>query len=455
MRTSRKAPGRPAAVIAVLLALSPLAAGADAPSKPLAGDRPLERMAESSDLRAWLWDSLLSAPKAAALAYRASEQRNAWGLWSVRVERKGGAFYAVIAPNRDGDYPVYAQGSWVIKRSESDGSFLQAKVFLRSDSGTFARVFPAGGRSRLDVVAYGGVLCHDVMVPLPFEELLVSPFSRVMALTADVVDWGLFSPDPALYGDARRFLESVRSRLPGLRYADDGALDADGRAVLIDSLRPQSGAPGLNCSGFAKWLADGVRAPLSGDYLAVEGLKVRMLDARGSSFTEKFEESLDPFFALDWSRALAAATWASFYPSRPAEPPKAYDVSEPPFALIVSDSDPVNGGSAYETYADNFDDAGIGLRGLKSMLFLLASREPGRFYLASFNARDRDPPNLRRYFHIAALVPYFDEDGVFRVAVFESAAETSLERVMSDRDYEYVKLVRMPLPGRFQPQALP
>ncbi|PKL08375.1 MAG: hypothetical protein CVV51_09260 [Spirochaetae bacterium HGW-Spirochaetae-7] len=394
------------------------------------------------------------APRETVMAKASSTERNAWGPWSVSVDRSKGSFYIIIAPERNGKAPIYTQGSWIIKRSDTDGSFRQAKVFLRSDPGTFARIYPAGSRSRIDIVAYGGVLYREVAIPLPFEELLRSPFSRIRQLTDDVIDWDLFTPDPALYRDMLSLAGSVRDHLPSLAYADDGAIDADGRSVLISTLAGQSTPAGLNCSGFVKWLVDGMLHPITGTYLSVASLRSRMAGWRGSSFTEKFEEDQDPFFGLDWSRALAKAAWSTFYPSLPDDSPLSNDVDDAPFALRVKDADPVNGGSAYEAFTDNFKDAGIDVRGLKAILFVLAAREPGRFYLAQFNSRDPKPPSLRRYFHIAALFPYFDDDGVFRVAVFESAAETSLDRVLADRDYEFVKLVRMPAAARFEPQAL-
>jgi len=203
-----------------------------------------------------------------------------------------------------------------------------------------------------------------------------------------------------------------------------------------------------------KWIADGILHPLTGSWLSVATIKERMTDWRGTSFTEKFEETHDPFFGLDWSRALAKEAWQVMYPGRNEESPLAHDVSDPPFALIVSDGNPVNGGSSYRSFTDNFDDAGIEVAGLKATLFMLASREPGRFYLAQFNARDQEPPRLRRYFHIAALFPYFDTDGIFKVAVFESAEETSLDRMLGSSSYEYVKLVRMPASARFEPPLL-
>jgi hypothetical protein len=463
--------GRPPAkaITRALLALTALfwlAQGiqAQAAFEPLAGDSPLASAPDSADIRARLWTSVIAANPEQVLAMRARVEANPWGSWQLSMDRSADAFYISLIPARrtstaagggnSASYPQYGQGTWIIKRSKATGAFMQAKIFLRSDPGTFARIYPFGGRSRMDIVAYGGVLYREVILPLSFEDSLRSPLSRIMKLTADVVDWSLFSPDPALHAEARALAASIRQRLPGLRYDDDGALDADGRPVYIASLLPQGPNPGLNCSGFVKWITDGILYPLTGSWLSVVAIKERMTDWRGTSFTEKFEETHDPFFGLDWSRALAKEAWQVMYPGRTEDSPLAHDVSDPPFALIVNDSNPVNGGSTYRSFTDNFDDAGIEVAGLKAALFLLASREPGRFYLAQFNSRDPNPPRLRRYFHIAALFPYFDTDGIFKVAVFESAEETSLDRIMRSTTYEYVKLVRMPTSARFEPPVL-
>ncbi len=411
-------------------------------------------MVESDDIRKKMWDTLISAPRAQVISAKPQKTENSWGTWSVSVESNASAFYIVFAPWRTKAWPVYAQGSWIIKRSRSDGSYIQAKVFLRSDAGTFARIYPAGSRSRIDIIAYGGVLYREVPINLPFEELLRSPFSRIRGLTADVIDWSLFSPDPALYRDLVKLSSAIRERIPLLRYADDGAIDADGQSVFIATHLEQPSPAGINCSGFVKWLVDGIIHPISGTYLSIASLQDRMRAWRGSTFEKNYEVSQDAFFGLDWSRALATSLWGAFYPSISDDSPLANDVREAPFALRVRDSDPINGGSIYESFPDNFDDAGISLAGLKASLFVLASREPGRFYLAAFNARDRAAPYIRRYFHIAALFPYFDDDGIFKVAVFESAAETSLQRIVSDSDYELVKLIRMPSASRFNPPGL-
>ncbi len=419
----------------------------------MGGDRDISKAADSADIRARLWEPVLSVPITEAVTQKERMETNAWGNWKIKYARTKESLYTIIIPQRGGLWADYAQGSWILKRSMKDGSWIQAKVFLRSDPGTFIRLYPFGKRVQMDVVAYNGVLYREIILPMSFDQIVREPLSKLVALSADIVDWSMFSPSPSLFAELRRFIEAVRKELPGLRYAEDGAIDENGTAVSIASLTPQGKNPGLNCSGFLKWMVDGMIYPLSGSYLSIPGLKAHMLEVRGSGFTEPYEELLDPFFGLDWSRALAQAAWSVLYAGI-VESPVAHDVSAPAFALIAGAADPINGGSLYEAYSDNFSDAGIPLRGLKAFLFMLASAEPGRMYFAEFNARDAKGPTLRRYFHVAAILPYFDEQGIFRVTVFESAAETSLERIMGDRNYEFVKLIRMPVLAQFQPPRL-
>ncbi len=273
---ARRTPARALSIAALILAaavfLPASALGEESP-----GDKAVESLPENHDMRMEYWDSLITAPKDSALGFRPVERTNPWASWRIYTERTGDAFYAVLSPRRDGAFPVHAQGSWVVKRSLMDGSLQQAKIFLRSDAGTFARIYPNGARSRMDIVVYGAVLYREVPLPMSLETVLRSPFSRLRELSAALVDWNIFSPDPALYGELGILMDAVRSHLHGLRYADDGAIDADGRAVNIRDLSDQQGQPGLNCSGFVKWLVDGMLKPLSGSYSSVETLKERML----------------------------------------------------------------------------------------------------------------------------------------------------------------------------------
>ena len=84
-------------------------------------------------------------------------------------------------------------------------------------------------------------------------------------------------------------------------------------------------------------------------------------------------------------------------------------------------------------------------------MYTLAIDEPGMFYLGAVNTELAPKPRMPQYFHIAAFLPYFDEDGLFHIALFESAAETSFNRFASRYPGHYINLVRIPIEKTFEP----
>lgn len=442
-----RVPGR---ILLLTLTLAVLPLAAQAPL-PMGGDLPLESIPENDDLRIRWLDDLIQAPRDRALAFRPRKDDNPSGRWRVESIRGTRAFYIALVPDRE---VLYGQGAWIIKRDLSNGQFVQAKVFLRNDPNTFLRLYPFGERSKLDLVIYRGVVRHDVILPVPFRKLLVSPLSDIVAWTRDSVDWELLSPVPGLYGNLRDLVRAVRERLGGLRYGDDGALDEAGRPVLIAGGSPGTD-PGLNCSGFAKWVVDGMLKPITGSWLAVEPLKERHEDLRGSSFTQPYERMRDPFFGLDWSWNLGKAVADALYPNRRNRVTD-NDVRISAFALVDrGSSEPANGSQTYEPYPANFEIGGYRVDGLRPLLYVLAIREPGSYYIASFNRRMGQDVTLRQYFHEALLFPYFEPSGEFKVVVFESAAETSLDAVLRRYPSEFAHLVRIPAQPGFDPPILP
>lgn len=435
-------------LILALLAFLPRSAQAAAPP---AGDLPLESIPENDDLRVRWMAGLIEAPRDRALAFRTRVEDNAAGRWRLESIRGSRAFYIAVVPDRE---VLYGQGAWIIKRDLADGRFVQAKIFLRNDPNTFLRIYPFGDRSKLDLVIYRGVVRHDIVLPVPFRKLLASPLRDIVRWTRDSVDWDLLSPVPGLYGNLRTLVQAVRDRLGGLRYGDDGALDEAGLPVLIAGGIP-AGDPGLNCSGFAKWVVDGMLKPVTGSWLSVEALKERHEDLRGSSFTQPYEEARDPFFGLDWAWNLGRAVSDALYPSRTNRVTD-NDVRIPAFSLVDRGSaEPANGSQSYEPYPANFEIGGYRVDGLRPLLYVLAIREPGNFYIASFNRRMGQNVALRQYFHEALLFPYFEPGGEFKVAVFESAEETSLDAVLRRYPSEFAHLVRIPALPDFDPPGLP
>jgi hypothetical protein len=194
-------------------------------------------------------------------------------------------------------------------------------------------------------------------------------------------------------------------------------------------------------------VVDGILKPITGGLLSIDPLKQPAGD-RGSSFTESWEKLLDPFFGLDWTRNLASAANAAMLSpafGKVAE----FEVRRVPVSAVI-DRRP-DASSQIRPYPGFLLNSGFGVEGIQAVLYALAIDEPGRIYLASVNNEINGPPLMRRHFHIAVLVPYFNEYGIFRVAVFESAAETSITAFRNRYPGHNVNLVRIPVEAAFYP----
>jgi hypothetical protein len=402
----------------------------------------------------------------------------------VSSRDEGEEFLVILARELDaggrasGSFHSWAQGSWVlVRRKDGDPSGSRIRVFLKSDPYTYVQFSPfaggpatgglaAGGpatedKCRMDVVLYDGYIVRSLPLPVPFERLLVLPVETVLSVAGDKFPRRYFDPLPGMYKDQWDFISAVRSRLPELSFADDGAMDENGRYVFINTLEAQdpriSGEKaGLNCSGFAKWVVDGMLRPVSGSRLPIAPLKRPLWD-RGSSFTGPWEESLDPFFGLDWCRNLAAHAASTLRSPAFAASLDEIEVRRWPFAELVKRG---RDGVSPRSYPGFLKDAGFGIEGLHALLYTLAVDEPGHIYLAAINneisapttaSNPRGLPRMRRYFHIAVLVPYFNGNGVFQVVVFESAAETSFTRFKERYPGHFVNLSRAPVEAAFDP----
>ncbi|MFO7782946.1 MAG: hypothetical protein R6W94_15115 [Spirochaetia bacterium] len=404
---------------------------------------PARRIPENSDVRRYLrpqvlapTDEVLSGEREQVFRHGVSDTRVKY-----EVRTQNGSFYLLflneIPHVRTGDgFPVYGAGSYVIKRSLSDGSFVQAKIFLQTDPGFFVRLFPSGARTRMDVFVAGDLVYDDIVIAASFEQLLFSPISRLMDMTEAIVDWSLVVPDVETerYSAVRTMVERAREGISSLPDAEDGAMNEDGELVFIESLVLQEGQPGFNCSGFAKWISDGIARPRSGEYLSIERLKEKHLDYRGHRWSARREDERDPYFGLDWSRNLAIALLELEHPRREFGPEDA-DVREVRYARYV-------------------EDVGYPVDDMRRILYMLAIDEPGHFYIGSVNQEFGSDPVLRQHVHVAVFFPYFDENGRFRVTVLERNVETDLDSLAERYPGSYVHLVRAQADDRFTPPVI-
>jgi hypothetical protein len=204
---------------------------------------------------------------------------------------------------------------------------------------------------------------------------------------------------------------------------------------------------------------DGILRPHTRERLPIAPLK-KPFGERGNSFTETWEELRDPFFGLDWCRNLASLAGTALR-SPAFGSLEEIEVRDWPFSQVIQrTAERQAEGSPLISYTGFLTNAGFGFEGLHPLLYTLAIDEPCRIYLAAVNKpisapvtpdNPRGLPIIRQYFHVAVLVPYFTEQGIFQVAVFESAEETSFSRFRTRYSGQFVNLVRIPIEGKFDP----
>ena len=217
-------------------------------------------------------------------------------------------------------------------------------------------------------------------------------------------------------------------------------MDLQGRFVDIQSGKPLNEA-GLDSFGFAKWIADGVyrshnnwkNEPL---YLDIEQLKRPQIELRGEN-NPWSNNTQDPYFGLDWARAIAHALIAV---ERPTDSPaNAGDVRELPFFRYL-------------------ENIGYPIADIHAMMYLLAVKNPGFFYLGAINGPfidgtdQPDSPLLHQYYREVVFFPYFQADGTFELVVMDGGAERSEDLLQ----YEgaYVHLSRIKAPYSYRPPPL-
>jgi hypothetical protein len=375
----------------------------------------------------------------------------------VRADAAGEEFVIVLARELTGSFPGWAQGSWALTRRRDDGSPVRIRVFPQTDFNNYIQFRPfSTDRCIMDVVIYNAYLVNSLPLPIPFERLYTLPLEEILGMARDKFPRRYFEPQLDAYRDVRAFIAGVRDRIGELNFRDDGALDEEGRYVFIKTLEEQTGEPGLNCSGFAKWITDGILRPLTGKRLPIGPLKERFGE-RGTGFTEPWDELRDPFFGLDWTRNLASRANAVLRAS-PFGDLAEIEVRDAPFSAVIRRD---KGKATIRPFPGHLPGTGFNIEGIHPLLYTLAIDEPGRIYLASENGemgapvtRDnpRGLPRMRQHFHVAVLIPYFTSHGNFRIALFESAEETSFNVFKTRYPPDYcINLVRIPVETSFDP----
>lgn len=442
-----------------LAVISPLAA--------LSYSEWIETVPDNAGIRVQLID-VIGAPLSELASRRARSYSQVVEPTSVRLEvtrnNQAGYTYIAFVNGENGEYPVDGAGSVVIRRNNRDGAFSQVKVFLKREPSIYMRISPAPSGSELSIFLMDDdhPLYQNLHLPVSIQQTALMSVRKLLEMTEGRVGWSSILDVPSAYyfSNVNLMISEIRKALPGLPDAEDGAMDDDGNLVRISTLGLNR-QPGFNCSGFVKWIADGLYRPVTGSWLKIDDLKRRQFEARGDKKTEDYEVSRDPFFGLDWTRNIAAklseargstirkvgfaaqdkqsvgvsstveASAKSSGPTISIMTEETWDVRDAPFLSYV-------------------EDRGYRVKDLKSLMYTLALKDPDYFYLGAINGNWGSQPVLLQYYHIVSIFPRISESGRFEPIVFERNVESSIDSLIRRYPNEYIHLIRIKASKDFQ-----
>ena len=410
---------------------------------------------DSSAVRDQAMEPWLTAPISAVIDRECENVQTDFGqVFQVRAEREGSEVAIVFAP-REGSYDFLgkAPGAWVVYRDYYSGKILRVNVYFQYDSRVYVCLRPDNQpkkpKSEVDLIIHGAYACRGVPLGIPFSEVLKLSFSELFNLTKETVPWNYVKTDYRNYVNNNKMVEKIRRKLPQFEYIEDAAYDEFENPVYISTGEARSGTPGkigINCSGFTKWVVDGITIALSGSATKIEALKQPTIELEGTLYKSQAEEE-EMFRSYDWIRNLSTAAVCA---ERDKEFPAGtlgVDVQVNPFAGLKSPDGTVrNVGFVPKT--------GYEINLLKPLLYVLAATEPDMLYLGAVKtckSKSEDEPETWTFHHDVVFLPYFDQAGICHIEVFESGVETSFEEFVEENKGAYIYLCRVKSSDRFQP----
>lgn len=210
-----------------------------AESSPSLGSYIDRQFPDNTDLRVRLFSHVIGAPRELAEAYGEHVFQSRAGAVTVRVVPGDQDFFVEFI---NGTGVPYSQGSCIIKRSNSMGYLVQAKIFLQDDPGCYLRLYVSGEGTRADVVMYGAVLKRGMYISGMLYQILMDSFGDMVRQTGYAFDWKeVFGLGERAASD--KFADSLRGAFAnatstnGLMVKSGGA-EGEGTLALASATRP-------------------------------------------------------------------------------------------------------------------------------------------------------------------------------------------------------------------------
>ncbi len=432
----------------------------------------LQQIPDSSEIRCGLIEEWFTAPINSVRANTTELHINDIGkVFQVRAEENGSDLIVIVAPQDKlkvdvyseigktssfiDVYPVDAPGSWVLLRDINSGKPVQIRYYFASDSDVYLQLRSIEGKTYADFMIYGSYAVRGVPVGLPFEKLYTTSFSDLYLLTEKTLPWEYTNVIPGLYHPVLQMITVIRENQNRFNSAEDAAYDEEGNPIYISSGRKrvvedeilEAKDLSFSSAGFVKWIVDGLIEPLAGSNTKVAPLLEPTVEYKTGSFADVLSKQYNISFSLDWTRNLAAAALSVYSGKNYFYYNSGCDVTIDPFTAKQQTNGWVNS-------LGYLKDTGYQIDYIKPLLYVLASTEPGRFFLGAIRQTDVDSnnPDVNFFTECVAFFPFFDTSGRFNVVVFEDGREYTLDAFMKKYKGSYVHLVRINASERFFPQ---
>ena len=361
-------------------------------------------------------------------------------------------------------YPYDLAGSWILFRDKKTGNPISVRYYFHKNSQIFVEFqtedIPdanvAMKKKRNNEKVYGNFLLFDMFlaknipVGLTIDSLYTMSFTEVVENTRICLPWEYAKVETNLYDGNLQMIGYIREKLPTIVLENDACYDGSYRPIKIstgefrDETAKDNGLS-LDNFGFTKWIIDGIVRPVAGSCLELAPLKVPTMTLKIGSKADTLADKYNQYFALDWTRNLAAACLSVISGDKYTYENSGCEVSIRPFSSQYTQK----GTKSIPVY---IKDSGYSVETLKALFYIFAVKEPDRFYLAAVRETDESVPQNVFYARTVAFFPYFDAEGDYFVSVFENAREYTLEEFMENNAQLFVNLVRVQSSQRFFPQ---
>lgn len=356
-------------------------------------------------------------------------------------------------------YPGDIPGSFILIKDKKTDNPLRIRFYFAKDSDVYVQFSPKGRTALADMLIYGNYASKGVSTGLPFSAFYTASFDDVVKMTEKSLPWSYVTVKNNSYSTVLQMAGMIQKNLGRVVLTDDAMYDSTGLVSIstgkplelpqsVEGSEEESEASKLYLSsaGFVKWIADGIVEPAAGAKLKRDPLLEETVQVKENGHQGVASGKYSLYFSLDWIRNLASAVVSVQTGRQYRFNNSGVDVTVNPFASSISKDGQFNTVTFIENTGYNIDL-------LKSLLYVLAAKEPGIIYFGAIRETDRTVvPELKVFNDCVAFLPYFDSSENFRCFVFMNGRQMTLEDFCQIYKKDFVYLTKVRSDERFFPE---